>query len=249
MPKAYSAALATISAPARSRVVRTWFGTERGTEGKTHVTFVWEPISQAATGARASDAPARIVLTAIAPDGSPVYRGRSTPPATAGASGGLVTFDAAPGPIQLRVSVESADAEVLDSEVREIEIPDFSQAPLALGTPRLYRARTAREYQQLKEAAEATPTASHEFSRAERVFVRIAAYAGDTAPTLTARILNRGGQEISTVPVTDAPQGNGLHDVDLSVTTMPPGEYMVEVSASVDGQAPVAEVIGFRIIS
>ncbi|MDR1989115.1 MAG: VWA domain-containing protein, partial [Acidobacteriaceae bacterium] len=201
MPKAYSAALASISTPPRSRIVRTWLGTERAADGKTHVTFVWEPISQAATGARAAAMPARISLTAIAPDGSPVYRGRTAPAAAAGPAGGHVAFDAPPGKIQLRVSVESADAEVLDSEVREVDLPDFSTTPLALGTPRVYRARTVREYQQLKADPDASPTAVREFTRAERVFVRISAYAGDAAPALTARILNRGGQPIATVPV------------------------------------------------
>ncbi|MDR1990358.1 MAG: hypothetical protein LBQ09_09030, partial [Acidobacteriaceae bacterium] len=72
---------------------------------------------------------------------------------------------------------------------------------------------------------------------------------GDAAPALTARILNRGGQPIATVPVTDAPQGNGAHDIDLTLTTLPPGEYLVEIAAKGGAAAPTQEVIGFRITS
>src|SRR5258706_4186763 len=44
VPKAVDNALASISAPAAAHnVIRTWIGTSRGANGKTKVTFVWEP--------------------------------------------------------------------------------------------------------------------------------------------------------------------------------------------------------------
>ena len=43
-PKAVEDALAAVTQPPRSRVVRTWLGTSRGENGKTKVTFVWEPV-------------------------------------------------------------------------------------------------------------------------------------------------------------------------------------------------------------
>ena len=48
-PKPVEAALdAAVSRPSRASVVRTWIGTSRGENGKTRVTFVWEPIAEAA---------------------------------------------------------------------------------------------------------------------------------------------------------------------------------------------------------
>src|SRR4029453_10624220 len=44
------AALSTVGQPARSRVVRTWIGTSRGENGKTKVTFVWEPVPRTPGG-------------------------------------------------------------------------------------------------------------------------------------------------------------------------------------------------------
>ena len=37
----------------------------------------------------------------------------------------------------------------LDSEIRDITVPDFTAPQVALSTPRVYRARTAREFQSL----------------------------------------------------------------------------------------------------
>ena len=88
------AALSTVGQPGRSRVVRTWIGTSRGENGKTKVTFVWEPVPRTAGGRDGTnnEPPARVSLMAIGPDGSPIFRGRVpdaaavSPPATPPAS-------------------------------------------------------------------------------------------------------------------------------------------------------------------
>src|SRR3954452_16326486 len=79
--------------PSRASVVRSWVGMSRGENGKTRVTFVWEPLPKA-PGDRSREEPARVSLMAIAPDGSPSFRGKvpdvalaSTSPSAA-ASGG-----------------------------------------------------------------------------------------------------------------------------------------------------------------
>ena len=82
-------------------MVRTWIGTDRGTNGKTQVTFVWEPIPRTpGDRPRESDVPARVSLTAVAPDGSPVFRGRipdSEPTASAASNApSRVSFEAPP---------------------------------------------------------------------------------------------------------------------------------------------------------
>src|SRR5262245_4085829 len=165
LPKAVDEALASVNRPSRAAVVRTWVGTSRGENGKTRVTFVWEPIPRTpgeSVASRRGD-PARVSLMAVAPDGSPVFRGRvpdvavastSTAGSAAAASQGStpgrgssrVTFDAAPGKVQLRVSVEGAGAEVLDTEMREITVPDLTSAETRLGTPAIFRARTIPEF-------------------------------------------------------------------------------------------------------
>jgi VWFA-related protein len=248
-PKAVSTALAAITVPSRSRLVRTWIGTERGAGGKTKVTLVWEPVPRPpGDAARASESPARMSVMAIAPDGSPYYRGKAPeapPTAPAQPAGGRVTFEARPGKVQLRLAVESAGAEVLDSEVREIDVPDLTSPDSLIGTPELFRARTPRELQEMKTSPQAMPTAAREFTRVDRLFVRIPAYGSGAA--VAARLLNRAGDKMADLPVVPAAVGaDSARDVDLTLSSLPAGEYVLEITAG-SGQASAKELIGFRI--
>src|SRR6185369_17918076 len=120
------------------------------------------------------------------PDGRPVFRGPvgekpasdapapDAPPAAAGAS---VSFNAEPGPIELRIVVENARGQVIDSTTQSITVPDFAKTQVSFGTPRVFRARTAREMLLVRNNPEATPTATREFSRGERLLIRFDAYA------------------------------------------------------------------------
>jgi hypothetical protein len=150
--------------------------------------------------------------------------------------------------MQLRLAVESADSEVLDSEVREVKVPDLTAPDAALATPEVFRARTARDFQQMKGDPKAVPTAAREFTRAERVFLRVIAYGGAAGkPAVTARLLNRGGQAIADLPVTpSAAVSDGGHDIDLALASLAPGEYLVELTVAGGGD-PVKELVGFRV--
>ena len=261
-PPAVTAALANVATSTRQRLIRTWVGTSRGENGKTKVTFVWEPTPKLA-GDRAAppgEQPSRVSVMAVGGDGSPYFRGRvpdvalaSTSPSTAADGGSTprapsrVVFDAAPGKMQLRLSVEGAGSGVLDSEVRDIVIPDLTSTQTSLGTPMLFRARTPRELQQLKADAQAVPATMREFSRTDRVFMRVAVY-GAGAPTLSVHMLNRAGQTMSEVPVT-APAAAGTDAmVDVPLAGIAPGDYIIEVRATGEG-GEAKELIGFRVTS
>jgi VWFA-related protein len=248
-PQAASRALASIAAPVGSRLVRTWIGSERGTNGKTRVTVVWEPVARAAGDrAGADEAPARMSVTAIAPDGSPYFRGKlpqAGSTAASAAAGGSATFEAPPGKMQMRLAVESAASEVLDSEIREVEVPDLTSTDVSMATPEVFRARTVRDFQQMKTDPGAVPTAIREFSRTERVFIRIAAYGPGGAAPVTARLLNRSAQPVADLPAAAAP-GQGAVDFDLNLASLAPGEYIVEITAG-EQNTPVQQFVGFRI--
>ena len=257
VPKPVEEALtAAVSRPSRASVVRTWIGTSRGENGKTRVTFVWEPIVRPPGERAGAGEPARVSLIAAGPDGSPYFRGK-VPGASAPAPNGgappaqgmpktpsRVTFDAAPGKMQLRVSVEGEGSQVLDTEIREITVPDLTGAHIILGTPEIFRARTVRELQQLKADADPIPMATREFSRTDRLVVRIPAYGlGDRPPTLRAHLLNRAGSAMSELTVSAAP-APGVQQFDLALAALPPGEYVLEITVS-DGDAK--ELVGFRV--
>ena len=87
---------------------------------------------------------------------------------------------------------------MLDSETREIAIPDLTSTQTMIGTPEVLRARTAREFQQLKSDPAGMPIAAREFSRTDRLIVRVPAYGpGGTTPALSVHLLNRAGSAMS----------------------------------------------------
>jgi VWFA-related protein len=254
-PKAVEAALAAINVPTRTRLIRTWLGAGRGENGRTAMTFVWEP-SPRVPGDRNPDQAARVMLTAVGPDGGPLYRGRvpagaGTPPA-APAGPARVTFAAPPGKIQLRLSVEGAGSEVLDTETREITVPDFTTPQTAIGTPEFFRARTVRDFQALQSDPAAVQTPAREFMRTDRVLVRVPAYAaGGAPPAITVRLLNRSASPMMDLPVT-AP-ANGLPaSFEVPTSRLPAGEYLIEITAAGGGDPSdaanrVQELVGFRV--
>ena len=245
-PAAVTAALSAIVEPGRGRPARFWVGTEKGDNGRTRVTFAWEPIAALAGERRdqASNA-ARVALTATAPDGRPVYRGKVPDEGeNAGAGGRAVTFDAAPGQVQLRMVVEGANGQVLDSTVRELTIPDFTAVQVAFDTPRVFRGRTARDLNAIVADPNPVPTVDREFSRAERLLVRVNANTpGGAPPTITARLLNRAGLKMADLPV----QSKGsAGEVTLVLSPLAAGDYLLELNAAAEG-GTAQELIAFKV--
>ena len=250
-PSAVTDALSTLAAPSRDRAARFWIGTSRGEGGKGRVTFVWEPVSPAA-GTRQTDPAARVSLTATGRDGQVFFRGRlpesgsPIPVRTASVqSGASTSFDAPPGLLDLRIVVEGTGGQVIDSVGREVTVPDFTRVQVAFGTPRVYRVRSLPDLQGIRANADAPPTVDREFSRTQRLFVRVDAYApGGATPTVTGRLLNRGGTSMAEIPVQTA--AGGRVEVDFPLSAFAAGEYLLELTARTDSGS-AQELIAFRI--
>jgi hypothetical protein len=135
---------------------------------------------------------------------------------------------------------------VLDAETREISVPDLTSAQATLGTPFVLRARTAREFQQLRTDADAVPLAAREFSRIEHLLVRVPTYGpGGTTPTLRVHLLNRAGAAMNELKAEPAPRP-GEQQIDLPLAALPPGEYVLEIKAG-DQDGDATELVGFRV--
>jgi VWFA-related protein len=268
--KPVMAALASIAVSVQAgKYVRTWLGTQRGENGKTKVTLVWEPLPKTPVGNLRSDpAPGRVSLIAATEKGDLVYRGRSPDgaqlasanPQATGASANLpasaattaaaqsLTFEAPPGKLELRMTVEGAGGGVLDQEIRNITIPDLTAARPAISTPRVYAVRTPREFQAIAANATAVPPANREFSRTMRLLIRFDSYGpGNEVPTPTAALLNSNGQKFTDVPVTAAAAG-GTHQIDMSLATIPAGEYVIEITTKSATGETAKELVAFRVI-
>ena len=252
-PKAVDTALAALAESRQGRLVRTWLGTSKGENGKTRVTFVWEPAS---AGSPRRDTPARVLLTAMGDAGGAYYRGRVPEPPGRGttdrsaASGPppvtRVEFEAEPGSMQFSLAVEDESGEVLDRDRARIDVPDFTGTDVVLSTPSFVRARNNMEFTALVEDWDAIPTASRRFRRTDRLLLRFETYApGSAVQDVKAQLLNRGGDAIHPLDVMPSENGHP-YQVHIMPAHLPPGEYVVELAAMTP-TSETTQLIAFRL--
>jgi len=144
------------------------------------------------------------------------------------------------------MTVEGTRNQVIDTLGREITVPDFTSVTMSFGTPKVFRVRTIPELNALKANPDAIPTTEREFSRTDRLFVRADAYApGGITPPVTARLLNRGGQQMSELKVQQAPGRPA--EIELPLSPLAAGEYLIELNARSEGGSTAQELIAFRV--
>jgi hypothetical protein len=126
-----------------------------------------------------------------------------------------------------------------------LTLPDYTKVQLALATPRVYRGRTVRDINLIKANPDAVASADREFSRTERILIKLDAYApGGETPEMTARLLNRGGQKMADLPITAGQGGTG--GVELPLSSLPTGDYLIEVNAKTQS-GTAQELIAFKV--
>jgi len=257
-PPAVANALNTLVDPAREHAARFWTGTSRADDGQTRVMFVWEALAPKTGASSSGNVASRVQLTVTAPDGRPLYRGRvpegDLPDAPAAASPGetvirlpsaSLAFSAPPGQLEMRIVVENDRGQVIDSTTQSLTLPDYNKTEVSFGTPRVYRARTAREAMLIRNNPSALPTVSRDFSRGERMLIRFDAYsAAGPRPDVTAKLLNRAGTAISDVPV-NAVEGQPLL-IDFPLAALAAGEYVIELDAK-GASGTAQQMLGFKI--
>ncbi len=255
-PRAVDVALGTLSEQRRGRLVRTWIGTSRAASGKTRVTFVWEPVLERG---RREAAASRVLVTAMGDNGDAYFRGRvpertragrGTTQSRAQADGPptvtRIEFEAEPGTMHMSLAIEGDAGEVLDRDRDEIVIPDFTAPDIVFSTPAFVRARNALEFREMSEDWTLPPTASRSFRRTDQLLLRFDAYApGDVAPEIEARLLNRRGDVMFTLPVRPAADGHP-HQVEIRPSFLAPGEYLIELRAATPDRE-ATELVAFRL--
>ena len=240
-PPAVTKALAAITPLTNRRYVRTWIGNDKGDAGKTRVTLVWEPLPP--TPGVKRDEPRRVTVLATSRTGDIVYRGRVPSELAPSGSGGSVSFDTPPGALDIRLTIEGDGTGTLDVEDRDVDVPDLSAPEVIITTPRVWAARTAREFTALASGT-APPTLTREFRRTERLLVRFDALGpGTAAPTVTAQLLNQQGTRMNDVAVT----AGTPFSIDLPLANLAAGQYLLEITATADGHKPVSELVAFRV--
>jgi VWFA-related protein len=234
-PPAVTEALGTLAATTRRSLIQTWVGMAPGANGKTKISFLWNP-APGRPGVRA-EAPATVSLLAGGPNSDLYGRKKSVSP-------GRIDFEVPPGPVELQIAVEDGSGEVLDRETRRLNVPDMGLG-LTISTPEVFRGRTLPEWQKLAADPAAVPVVERTFRRTDRLLVRVGAQSSGAQPALTARLLNRDGGEMSTLPVTPAGFGNLSH-IDVQLAAVPVGDYLIEVIAK-EGAEQASTLVAFRI--
>ena len=230
-----------------SPLIRPWFGVTRDADGRSRISFVWEPADRVPGERGRPAAPARILFKAIGTDGHTIYEGAVRP---AGAPLGppdtpaQLAFSAPPGRIRVEMSIEDATTRVIDTDVRDVVVRTLA-GPIVLGTPQVLRSRTAREHSWLGNSPGAVPLATRVFSRRERLWVRVGAYAAEGEPRVSARLLNRVGGEMRTLPVENTAIAD-VYQVDVPLAGLAASEYSVQFSAAGGGRE-TSESVTFRV--
>jgi VWFA-related protein len=243
-------ARATPAEPMRhaSPLIRPWFGIERGDAGQMRIHFVWEA-APVVPGERARPVPSLVVVKATkSPDGALVFAGSvSSAPRTPESSSDVpseVVFDAPPGRLLVQLQIQDVDTHVLDTDVRDVLVGGLT-GPIEVGTAEVVRARTAVEYRSVDSSVDAIPSASRDFSRRDRLLIRVPVYGSDPSLAVTAHLTNRSGQPMRDLPIAPL-SGTTVYQVDLPLAAFAAGEYGVQVDAKAS-TGDARENVSFRV--
>ena len=239
-PPAVTEALGTlaVSAQQRRNLIRSWIGMSPGADGKTKISFVWNP-APAVPGVRRETAGDACRCSRAARTRICTIARRHLRP-------GRVEFEVPPGPIELEIAVEDASAEVLDRETRKThraEPGPRADVQHARGLPRRARCPNGRRSPPIprrfpsSNASSGAPIACSCAWRAQS--------AGGT-PVLTARMLNREGGEMSTLARDTRRIRRAESHRRSALAALPPGEFLIEVIAK-DGPEQASTLVAFRV--
>ncbi|HUQ86634.1 MAG TPA: VWA domain-containing protein, partial [Vicinamibacterales bacterium] len=245
-PAEVTKALATLAPMTNRRYIRTWIGNDKGEDGKTRVTLLWEPLPP--TPGVKRDEPRRVTVLATAGSGDIIYRGKVPTELASPGNGGIIRFDAPPGKLEMRLTIEGDGTGTLDSEDRDLVIPDLSSPEVILSTPKVWFARNALEFNRLTAGTPPAPSATREFRRTDRLLIRLDAYAPASAPTtVTAQLLNQQGTKMTDIPVTAPTDSTLSYSIDMPLANLAAGQYLLEITGTSQGHKPVSEIIAFRL--
>jgi hypothetical protein len=147
------------------------------------------------------------------------------------------------------MTIRAIDGQHIGSDIRDIDLPDLTGQRTFFSTPEVLRARTAREFRLVSTDLQAPPVVSREFSRSERLLVRVRAYAPEAErPIVTGRLLSRLGQPLRDLTPLPGEPGNGVLQFDIPLSSLGNGEYGIELVAG-GSPTPAKELILFRVIN
>jgi hypothetical protein len=224
--------------PHVSPYFRPWIGTSRGPDGLTSISITWEAGALPPRNQRVDS----VVVKVMGDDGRVVFQDRLR-------SSQRTTFDVAPGLIALEMRLEGVGGVSIDTDVRGMRVPDLRVTKPTFATAQLMRTRTARAFAEASADANAVPSAAREFSRTERLLLRIPVYGpGGAAVDVSAELLNRLGAPMRRLHQVESSLPAGIVQFDLPLSSLAPDEYRVQLTART-GTQEAREVVLFRVVN
>ena len=228
----------------RSSFVDTWVGLSAGAGGDLRMVVTWEP------RATSPASPHVVTVHARTTAGVELFTGEVGPvQGSAGAQADSARFDVPAGRVELDLAIADIEGKVLDTEIRDFEVPDLrsqKRGPTLL-FPEVVRARTLRDFQAAIADPRAAPASARIFARGDRLLIRVPAYdSSGTAVQVTARVLNEWGHPMRDIDRADAAAAGGVAQFALPLYWLGPGQYLIEL-AGVNANGSVRERVPFRV--
>jgi VWFA-related protein len=234
IPPDVTSAVAALSAARAERIVDVWVGAGRGADGGPAVTVAWAP--RAAAGR--PDPTRSVSVTVKGTGGDRSFDARL--------DAGALSFPSPPGAVQLQIAVRDADGNILDEERRPFTVPDLAAAALAIGTPVLERARTVADARAIAAGRPARPFAGREFSRIDRLFVRVMVYGASALEAeVSARLTSKAGAALLEIPVVHMP-GAG-YQIEVPLASIARGDYLIAIAAA-HGEERTRALVPLRVL-
>ena len=160
---------------------------------------------------------------------------------------GRATFNASAGTVQLDFTIRDSAGEMIDREQRTVSIPDVQKTTLALTTPVISRARSAAEFRSLMAGSEPAAFAGRDFTRSDRLVVRVTPYGTAAADAeVTAQLVGPRGNTLAELPIHAEGGETGGFRLDLPLSSLATGEFIVAIAARTSAER-VETMVPLRI--
>jgi VWFA-related protein len=233
-------ALDPLSRDKEPRVVADWIGIGPVVDGHARLTVACQPVAS-----RSKVATVAAVEVSVEQGGqSPSNGVRGTVPAAlvpATHLGGVWLAEATvpSGAVTVKVALRDEANEILDRWTRIVQVPSSNEVAARVGTPLVLRRGD-------RDASGGTETwmLDRRFRRTDRVFVRLPVSTTSGSPVVTAELLNRIGQSLLRLAVT---QPAGVPEVTLPLTSLAQSAYVLRFTASF-GQEETTAMVPFALV-
>ena len=218
MPSTVALAFKELTPDNSRRTADFWVGVTPSADAGCTVNLAWAP----RPGIEGRSAAASVFVTAASEEAT-LFDGEIKE--------GGTSFAAGAGNVSLDFTIRDRTGEVIDREQRTVTVPNPDQTVLALTTPVVLRARNPAEFRSLTSAPQPAAFAGRDFTRTDRVVVRVSPYgAAASAAEISAQLLGPRGATLIQLPIHAIGDGAG-YQLDLPLTSLATGEFLIAIVA------------------